>query len=262
MVIDTKAIQTGTLGKALAVLDLIASAPEPLRFTDLLHRSGQPRGTLHRQLSHLMEEGLIALNEDTGTYELGIRLLNWAAYTWSRNSLRQVAEPFLTGLHQRTNETVHLAVLRNERVVYLDKVESRQAVRMHSQIGNTSPVYCTGVGKAMLSALDPESLQQLAHQLEFKTYTAHTLANAEALLAEVEQIRHQGYAEDREEHELGIRCVAAPIVSAKGQLRGGISVTTPVFRLQQEQLEQWRIWVKEAAHAISAQLATRMGPYA
>lgn len=262
MVVHKKQIQTGTLGKALALLDLIATSHEPLRFIDLLHLSGQPRGTLHRQLSHLLEEGLICLNDETGTYELGIRLLNWAALTWSRSSLRQVAEPFLKSIHNRTNETVHLAVLRGERVVYLDKVESRQAVRMHSQIGNTSPVYCTGVGKAMLSVLEDKTLEELAKRIEFKRYTEHTLANASALLLEVKDIRVQGYAEDREEHEVGIRCVAAPIISAKGQLQGGISVTAPVFRLQVGQLEQWQLWVKETAQAISAQLATRMGPYA
>lgn len=253
-------LQTGTLGKVLTILDEIANSTEPLRFTDLLNRLDQPRGSLHRQLSHLIEEGLLSLNEETGTYELGVRLLNFAALSWSRNSLRQIAEPFLNELHRRTNETVHLAVLRGERVVYLDKVESCQVVRMHSQIGNTSPVYCTGVGKAMLSVLDPMSAELVAKHLEFKRFTEHTLPNAQALLEELEQIRQQGYAEDREEHELGIRCVAAPIVSANQQLRGGISVTVPVFRLQAGQLEQWQVWVKEAAQQISEHLRLRLGP--
>lgn len=253
---------TGTLGKALAVLDLIAQSPEPLRFTDLLKRSAQPRATLHRQLSHLLEEDLIQLNEETGTYELGLRLLNLAAAAWSRNSLRGVAAPFLQDLHARTGETVHLAVLRGERVVYLDKVEGRQSVRMHSQIGNTSPVYCTGVGKAMLAALDEASLHTLLNNLQFESFTAQTIPDRAALLAEIQQIRQQQYAEDREEHEEGIRCVAAALVAADGQLRGGISVTAPVFRLQAEQLEQWRAWVVVAAQAINEQLLILLGPHA
>lgn len=252
--------QTGTLGKVLAILDEIASSHEPLRFTDLLNRMGQPRGSLHRQISHLMEEGLIHLNDDTGTYELGVRLLNFASLSWSRNSLRQAAEPFLNALHDRTNETVHLAVLRGDRVVYLDKVESRQAVRMHSQIGNTSPIYCTGVGKAMLSMLDDASVEELAKRIEFKRFTEHTLPDANALIDEVQLIRAQGFAEDREEHEVGIRCVAAPLVSANQQLRGGISVTVPVFRLQAGQLEQWQQWVMETAAQISESLRLRLGP--
>lgn len=259
---DKSESHTGTLGKALAVLDVIATSPEPLRFTDLLNRLGQPRGSLHRQLSHLLEEGLITLNAETGTYELGVRLLNWASLAWTQNSLRQVAAPFLQALHERTNETVHLAVLRGERVVYLDKVESCQAVRMHSQIGNTSPVYCTGVGKAMLSVLNPASLADLVNRLDFQVFTPHTLTSAAALLAEVAQIQTQQYAEDREEHELGIRCVAAPLVAASGELRGGISVTTPVYRLQAEQLVQWRVWVVETAQAINTSLKVKLGPHA
>ncbi|TXH68497.1 MAG: IclR family transcriptional regulator [Thiothrix sp.] len=262
MNLDKAESQTGTLGKALAVLDVIATSYEPLRFTDLLNRLGQPRGSLHRQISHLLEEGLITLNADTGTYELGVRLLNWASLAWSQNSLRQVAAPFLAALHERTNETVHLAVLRDDRVVYLDKVESCQAVRMHSQIGNTSPVYCTGVGKAMLSVLDQASVAELAQRLDFQVFTKHTLTSPAALLAEVEQIRAQHYAEDREEHEVGIRCVAAPLVSAQGELRGGISVTTPVYRLQAQQLEQWRVWVVETAQAINNSLKVKLGPHA
>lgn len=262
MVEKAKTVQTGTLGKALVLLDIIATSPEPLRFTDLLNRTEQPRGTLHRQLSHLLEEGLIQLNDDTGTYELGVRLLNWASLTWSRNNLRSLAARFLENLHDQTQETVHLAVLRGDRVVYLDKVESCQAVRMHSQIGNTSPVYCTGVGKAMLSVLDDASLHKLVNRIEFKRYTDYTLTTPESLLTEINHIRQQGYAEDREEHEVGIRCVAAPIISAKGELRGGISATAPTFRLQAGQLEQWHIWVKATAQAISEHLAIHMGPYA
>lgn len=254
--------QTGTLGKALAVLDVIATSAEPLRFTDLLKRMQQPRGSLHRQLSHLLEEGLLTLNAETGTYELGVRLLNWASLAWSQNTLRQVAAPFLETLHQRTNETVHLAVLRGDRVVYLDKVESSQAVRMHSQIGNTSPIYCTGVGKAMLAALDEASLIDLVQGLEFQIFTEHTLISAEALIAEIAMIRTQHYAEDREEHERGIRCVAAPLVAASGELCGGISVTTPVYRLQPEQLVQWRVWVVETAQAINESLKVKLGPHA
>lgn len=252
--------QTGTLGKALAILDEIASSHEPLRFTDLLKRMGQPRGSLHRQLSHLLEEGMICLNEETGTYELGVRLLNFASVSWSRNTLRQTAEPFLNRLHELTNETVHLAVLRGDRVVYLDKVESCQAVRMHSQIGNTSPIYCTGVGKAMLSVLDDEQVAELAKRIEFKRFTEHTLADANALIREVQEIRQQGFAEDREEHEVGIRCVAAPLTTAQHQLRGGISVTVPVFRLQAGQLEQWQQWVMETAAQLNESLRLRLGP--
>ena len=123
---------TGTLGKAMAVLDIIASASQPLRFTDVLALSDQPRGTLHRQISNLIEEGLVVVNADQ-TYSTGLRLLKLAAIAWSTNSVRSIASPHLTNLHEITGETVHLGQMDGSSVVYLDKIESRQTVRMHSQ---------------------------------------------------------------------------------------------------------------------------------
>ena len=140
--------QTGTVGKAMAVLEIVARAEEPPRFTDILARSDQPRGTLHRQLSNLVEEGLLSLNRDH-TYSLGLRLLMFASRAWAGNQFRAIAEPHLRRLNEATGETVHLGVLRGTEVIYLDKVEGRQAVRMYSQIGNASPAFCTGVGSVM-----------------------------------------------------------------------------------------------------------------
>jgi len=171
---------TGTLGKAMDVLDAVAAAPSPPRFTDLLQCVDQPRGTLHRQISNLVEEGLLSVRKDH-SYELGIRLLRLASQAWSGNQFRMIAEPHLRRLHDATGETVHLGVLSGSEVVYLDKVEGRQAVRMHSQIGNASPVYCTGVGKAALSAFPEEELERRLSVLRFRNYTTTTLAGVEAL---------------------------------------------------------------------------------
>ena len=161
----------------MAVLEIVAASDEPMRFTDILRRSDQPRGTLHRQLSNLIEEGLLAVNRDH-SYSLGIRLLKFASKAWAGNEFRTIAEPHLRRLHEQTGETVHLGVLRGLDVIYLDKVESRQAVRMYSQIGNASPVYCTGVGKAALSCLPQAELDRLLPRIVFHRYTEHTLMSS------------------------------------------------------------------------------------
>ena len=250
---------TGTLGKAIAVLDLIARAEVAPRFTDLLTLSGQPRGSLHRQLRHLAMEGLVELGPDGG-YTPGLRLLQFASRAWSRHSFRQVAEPHLKHLHERTGETVHLGLLREDEIIYLDKIESRQAVRMHSQVGNAAPVYCTGVGKVALSCLPDERLAQIASRLRFQTFTPATLADAGALLSQVEAIRARGYAFDLEEHQPGIRCVAAAIAVPEANILGGISVTAPAFRADMDQLEAWADDVCAAARAIVQDALQRLGP--
>jgi IclR family transcriptional regulator, acetate operon repressor len=250
---------TGTLGKLMVLLDMVVLADAPMRFTDILARSQQPRGTVHRQLMHLVEEGLLETIED-GRYLPGIRLLNLASRSWSRNEFRMVAEPHLRRLQELTGETVHLGVLRGAEVIYLDKVEGRQSVRMYSQIGNASPAYCTGVGKAALSTLGEKDLLALLGEIKFVPYTAQTHRTAQALLADIAEIRSRGYAFDREEHEAGICCVAAPVhVEGHGQ-RAGVSVTGPAYRVTAAQLQEWAPLVRTAADGIMLDMRSRLGP--
>lgn len=251
---------TGTLGKVMEIVSAIADAPAPLRFTDLLHQLNQPRGTLHRNLVNLQQEGMISLNSDGHSYSLGPRMLQLATRAWHGNEFRAIAEPHLRALNAQATETVHLAILQDTQVVYLDKFEAQQSLRMHSQIGRSAPVYCTGVGKAILSGLDDESFEALAARLTFQRFTEHTLTTVGALRADRAQNKARGYAVDAEEHETGIRCAAAPIVADGGLVLGGISVTAPAHRVSDATFEQWISWVKATSAAIARDATIKMGP--
>lgn len=250
---------TGTLGKAMDVIEAVADAKSPMRFKDLLAVVDQPRGTLHRQVSNLIDEGLLRVNADH-SYELGLRLLKFASNAWAGNRFREIAEPHLQALHERAGETIHLGVLQGNDVIYLDKVESRQSVRMHSQIGNASPAFCTGVGKAAMSLLPDEELEVRIALIDFHAYTSTTLRDADAVRREIADIREKGYAFDREEHEPGIHCVAAPIGSRERAFYAGISITAPVYRVDMDQLEKWAGDVRAAAAAITNDMKLKLGP--
>lgn len=250
---------TGTLGKAISVLEMVVMAPESPRFTEILKKTGQPRGTLHRQLSHLVEEGLLEQNSDQ-SYSAGIRLLKFAAKAWSGSDLRSVAAPHLRALHEETGESVHLGVIRGSEIIYLDKIDGRHAVRMYSQIGRTSPLYCTGVGKAALSLFAHDELLKTVGALSLKPFTPNTIISVPALLEEIQAIREHGYGFDREEHEQGIQCIAVPIETNRPGLHAAISVTGPAYRLTRERLESWAPLVKEIARRISADAALRLAP--
>ncbi|MEM1366089.1 MAG: IclR family transcriptional regulator [Pseudomonadota bacterium] len=256
---SSTANSTGTLGKAISVLDIIASTDQPLRFKDLLAVSTQPRGTLHRQLTNLIDEGLLEVAPDH-SYRLGIRLLRFAVQAWDGNDLRNVAAPHIEQLHQATGETVHLGILQDIEVVYLDKVDARQSVRMHSQIGKASPSYCTGVGKAALSALPAAEASERIARMSFHPHTASTFVTAESLEREVDDIRRSGISFDREEHEPGIHCVAAAVSAHDGNTVGGISVTAPSYRVPMGRLAGWSDLVSKTAQAITKDLSLRMGP--
>jgi len=252
-------IATGTLGKAISLLERVVMSPDPLRFTDILHQSGQPRGTLHRQLSHLLEEGLLEQRSDQ-TYVAGIRLLKFAASAWSGSDLRSIAAPHLRTLHEQTGESVHLGVIRGTEIIYLDKIDGKHAVRMYSQIGRTSPLYCTGVGKAALSLLSEAELAGVIEALSFQSFTANTISSEGQLRAEIETIRSRGYGFDMEEHEVGIQCIAVPIATGRADFRAAISVTGPAYRLTKERLEGWAPLVQEIAVKISTDAAVRLPP--
>lgn len=253
-------VGTGTLGKALDVVTAIANASHPMRFTDLLKEVGQPRGTLHRNISNLLEEGIVAMNPETNIYSLGPRLLQLASQAWSDSELRGIAQPHLQKLNELAGETVHLAILQNDQVVYLDKFEAHQSLRMHSQIGRSAPVYCTGVGKAILSGLSDDDFEELAKSLTFKSFTENTITSVEGLRQDRITSIARGYAIDAEEHEAGIRCAAAPIKHLNGELLGGVSVTAPAYRVSDETYELWTQWVQQAAADIGSDADIKMGP--
>lgn len=251
--------ETGTLGKAIALVQLVCATEQPLRFSDILRLTQQPRGSLHRQLRHLVLEGLLDLSPD-GTYTAGLRLLSFASQAWARNSVRKIAEPHLRRLQELTGETVHFGTLRGTDIIYLDKLESRQAVRMHSQVGNASPVYCTGIGKAALSTLDDDQLERMVQALHFVPFTVNTITDSKRLVAEIRAIRASGFAYDQEEHQPGICCVAAPVCSASRGFVGGVSVTAPAFRAQQIHLREWARPLLSVAAQIKAELDVGLAP--
>jgi DNA-binding IclR family transcriptional regulator len=250
---------TGTIGKCMQIVEYIASQDSTVRFKDIQQYTAQPKGTLHRQLSNLVSEGLIELDPN-GEYHTGIRLLALAHKSWNKNTLRTIARPFLEALHQETQETIHLGVLMQNAVIYLDKVESQQSIRMHSQIGNTSPVYCTGVGKAALSTLTASQLEKICNTIEYVQYTETTITSTADLQQEIQRIQQQGYALDNEEHEAGIFCASAPISNTTRGIHAGVSITAPLFRISTASQQQWPELVKNTAAEINKEIANRLSP--
>lgn len=243
----------GTVGKAIDVLDRVAAFGRPVRFSDLLAESPYPKATLFRFLQTLVSQGMLATDPDTGSYTLGVRLVRLAHAAWKQSSLAPIARPFLDALSADTGETVHLAQLDGAHVLYVDKRNARVPIEMFSQAGKVGPAYCTGVGKAMLAFLPADRLARLIPQMSFHRYTDGTLTTPAALLRELADIRRAGHAFDREEHEPGIICVAAPIRSSQGRVIGALSLTSSTDRTTLPALAAAAARVKATAARISAE---------
>ncbi len=245
----------GTVGKALEVLDQVASFGRPVRFSDVLADSAFPKPTLYRLLQTLVSQNMLAFDPDHQTYAPGARLVRLAHAAWAQSSLVQVASPHLVGLSAATHETVHLAQLDHGQVLYLDKRNAAHPVEMFSQAGKIGPAYCTGVGKAMLAYLDPAQAEVIIAQQSFHKFQPGTLTTAAALRRELQAIRIRGYGFDREEHEAGIICIAVPILSPAGRVLGAVSVTSTTARSDLAGLEHLAPQVRDTAAAIAKDAA-------
>ncbi len=245
----------GTVGKALEVLDQVATFGRPARFSELLASSRFPKATLYRFIQTLTNEGMLAYDPDRQTYALGVRLVRLAHAAWEQSSLAPVARRHLEALSAEVGETVHLAQLDNAHVLYVDKVNAHTPLPMYSQAGKIGPAYCTGVGKVMLAYLEAEPLARAVAQQSFHVFTPQTLASAAELLSEIRVIRENGFGFDREEHEPGIICVALPILTPTGRLLGALSVTSSTSRTGLPALEKLAPRIREAATAISREAA-------
>lgn len=250
----------GTVGKALAVLDQIAEAGRPVRFGEVLASSNHPKATLYRLVQTLTNQGMLSYDETHQTYAPGLRLVRLAHAAWRQSALAPVARPFLDQLSADVGETIHLAQLDRGQVLYVDKRNAATPIEMFSQAGKIGPGYCTGVGKAMIAHLSQEAQEDAIRRQAFFAHTPNTLATPEALLAELAEIRADGVAFDREEHEPGIICIAVPILSEAGKVMGGLSITSSVQRQSLEELDALRPALLKTAKEIAAAAETWQFP--
>jgi IclR family transcriptional regulator, KDG regulon repressor len=241
----------GTVGKALDVLDMVAMAGRPVRFTELLSQSPYPKATLYRFLQTLTNQGMLAYDPDRQAYALGVRLVRLAHDAWAQSSLAPIARPWIDTLSGEVGETIHLAQMDQAQVLYVDKRNATRAVEMFSQAGKVGPAYCTGVGKAMLAFLPPGEQDRAIERQSFHRFTPNTICTSIALLAELQVIRKRGYAFDNEEHEPGIICIALPILTQTGRVMGALSVTSTIARSSLEALEMLAPRITETANEIA-----------
>ncbi|MDB4111544.1 IclR family transcriptional regulator [Yoonia sp.] len=240
----------GTVGKALEVLDQVAAFGRPVRFSELLAQSAFPKPTLYRFVQTLTNQQMLAYDPDRQTYSPGVRLVRLAHAAWDQTTLAPVARRHIDALSKIVGETVHLAQLDHAQVLYIDKRNAGQPVEMYSQAGKVGPAYCTGVGKVMLAFLDSDAADNVIEQQSFHVFTEHTLDSADALRAELNDIRENGYGFDREEHEPGIICVAMPILSDTGRVLGALSVTSTTSRTNLAGLEAFVPVLQDTADKI------------
>ncbi|WP_262270825.1 SMP-30/gluconolactonase/LRE family protein [Microvirga yunnanensis] len=242
------------LTRGIQLIELVASAAAPPRFTDLLEGSGMPKGTLHRTLQALVDERLLKLDGRDQTYRLGSRLFQWAHRVWDDFDLRGAAEPELERLRDLTGETVRLGILDRDEILYIDQREAPQPVRLSNGVGSRAKPYASGLGKAILAHLSLEMRRRLLSEAELQRLTPHTIADFHELVSQLDLTKARGYAVSIDEQNIGISSVAAPILDHEAKPLGAIGVIGPSFRLPPERLHALGRDVIEAARRISGNI--------
>ncbi|WP_146172110.1 IclR family transcriptional regulator [Melghirimyces profundicolus] len=216
--------------KAAAILQCLSGSDSPLGVSEISRKTGIGKSTVHKLLQTLIHVGYVEKTQRDARFRLGIGLIKMAHNSLSRMDIVQVSAPFLETLNEETGETVHLGVPDGHQVVYVNKLESRRAVRMYSRVGLTAPLYCTGLGKAILSCFSPEEFSRYLEETKLRSYTQNTLSSPSALTREMETIRKRGYVIDDGEHEEEVRCIAVPLEKGS-RIFGAVSVSAPRYRM-------------------------------
>jgi IclR family acetate operon transcriptional repressor len=245
-------LDRGVLHKAAQILRVLAQSETALGPTEVGRLTGVDRSTAHRILSALAQEQLVERQD--GRYELGSGLAALGLVAAGRMDVRRVARRHLEALHEAFGETVNLAVLDGDALLYVDMIESRHELRMAAAVGGRDSLTSTALGKAMLAALPDADRRSLIADLSLPQRTARSIGTRAELEAVLKDVSARGYALDLEENEIGACCIGAAITGPGDRLAGAISVSLPMARINETRQEEIASAVIEAARRSSADL--------
>ncbi len=240
-----------SVDRALLILEIIAENTEGIGITDISTISGIHKSTVHRLVTTLQANDYIEQGENN-KYKITFKLYELGSKILANVDVIDVAKPFIEKLAKEVNEVVHLVVRNKNEIVYVDKVEANtNTMMMGSSVGKSSPLYCTSVGKAILSNSNLEDIEKVWASSNILKLTEKTIVDYDAFLEELHKTKDRGYAIDDEENEIGVRCVGAPIFDRKGDVIAAISISGPSFRVTYDNLDFYTKRLKEAAGEIS-----------
>jgi len=238
------------LDRAFSVLSILSDG-KPRTLNEVSEAIGLSPSTTFRLLTTMVSHSYVKRNENNNQYQLGLACLYLARAYQDSNDIRKIALPELEALRDDTKETVHLAILDDMEVVYLEKLPGLYAMGiMSSRVGGRSPVHCTGLGKVFLAYLSPDELRSFFAKKGLRRYTETTITDLSELLEHLATIRNQGYAFDKGEHEFEVRCVATPIFDINGQVVAALSVSGSSIRL--DPLEKNKEIIQKACNTASS----------
>jgi IclR family transcriptional regulator, KDG regulon repressor len=243
-----------SLTKLVRILECFSRVERTLSLGDLCRRTGMPKSTAHRMVSSLREVGFLEQARGGDHYRLGLKLFEFGSTALANMELHREARPIVGALSRLSGEVVHLAVFDGAQAVVIHRSDPAPEGAGPLTFLEVAPLYCTGVGKAIL-AFQPGNVIERLIGFGLERYTEATIVEGAGLRMELAQVRERGFSVDRAEHEPGVHCVGAPIRDAGGRVFASISISGPARRMSET--EALARIVVHHAEAISAALGFR-----
>lgn len=230
-------VSVQSVARIFSLIEILSVHPSGASLQTISTESKLAKSTTHRLLSSLVALGYVVQDSFSTHYRLTLKMFELSSGIVNDMDIVSVAKPHLDKLSRRTGEAVHLVIQDNLDVVYIYKAEPGLGGRMRSQVGLRSPMYCTGVGKAILATQSYGEAERVWRKSEISALTPHTIATFEELVEHLKQVRMAGYAIDNEENELGIRCVALAVPGINGRAEAAFSISGLAAQMTPERME-------------------------
>jgi len=239
---------TKTLDRGLSLLEQVGF--ESLTLSEIARRADLHPSTAYRLVRTLTSRGFLVYDEQEGLYRLGSRILSLAGSAPAQQQLVEATKPLLAQLKEQFNETVNLSIREGVFILYLNSIESTQALRVFSDTGSRVPLHATACGKALLVDMEEALIRQVFGKGALESFTEKTITSLDTLIAEVKETEKRGYALDIEERQEGVVCVAVPL-RIPNMPEAALSITGPINRVTATQIPKMAEALMKVAEAAS-----------
>lgn len=243
-----------SLDRAFDILELISNERRGLALSEISSNVSLPRSTTYRLLASLQGRGYIEKDPVSNLYRLGLAFIELSSSLLHNLELKTEAESCLRRLSQQLDTTVFLAVRQGREVVYYDKVEKYSDIRRYRIVGQRRPLYCTSLGKALLSGLDSQDIKELMSDVEFKCFTANTISSVNDLVTDIELVKKRGWSLDKEEDQVGMMCVGAPVFDYRHSVIAAVSASWELNKGKDLDLDKTAFLVVQTATEVSRRM--------
>lgn len=243
----------------MSILECVAAADSNAALGQISSELGLNRSTVHGLAATLEHLGYLERHPETGRYALGLKIWELGQSYVANKSILHESKRFMAQLVNKHQDTSHLAVLSDTEVLFIHKTDCSRTVGIRIGVGTRAPAYCTGVGKALLAAQTPSSLEKIISNISFIKYTDRTLTTPHALREELEVTRSRGFSMDYGEYEVDLRSIGAPVFDHTGQPVAAVSLAGSARRFSSDRIFDIAIDVRETARLISERLGYQAG---